>query len=318
MSGVVVVAEHRLGEVREITYELITAAAGLKAQGIGSVSVLAIGGDDELPASLGSAGVDDVITIASPRATFEAHVTERAVAAVVEQRRPTVVLTGHTVDGFGFAPAVAARHGLGFAPNVLSIDVADGTLRARRGVYGDRLVASLEFDRGPVLLMVRPGAYEAAAAGRDAKIDTLSADVGDPLSEHLGFRGLRDADSGGVDITKQRFLLSIGRGIGEEESVERFSNLADRMGATLCASRPLVDAGWVAPARQVGQSGRSVTPSAYLALGISGAIQHLAGIRGADVVIAVNTDPAAPIFDAADYGAVIDVHDLADALEQRL
>jgi electron transfer flavoprotein alpha subunit len=259
-----------------------------------------------------------VITIDSPCPEFDPELTERAVAAVVDDRGPGLILAGHTVDGFGFAPALAARRQLGFAPNVTAVEFADGALAARRGVYGDRLVAALEFDRETVVLMVRPGAHEPAPKAAGATVSALSVDLGEPACEHLGFRPVAAAGSEDIDITRSDFLLSIGRGIGEQESVERFSELAASMGATLTASRPLVDAGWVSPARQVGQSGRTVKPKAYLALGISGAIQHLAGIRDAETVIAVNTDPEAPIFGAADFGAVLDIHDLADALEQAL
>jgi electron transfer flavoprotein alpha subunit len=124
--------------------------------------------------------------------------------------------------------------------------------------------------------------------------------------------------TGDVDITKAEFLLSLGRGIEEKDNIERFEELADKFGATLSVSRPLVDAGWVPGARQVGQSGKTVKPKVYLALGISGAVQHLAGMRTAETIIAVNTDPEAPIFGVAHYGAVMDMFELADELEQTL
>ncbi|MSO41215.1 MAG: electron transfer flavoprotein subunit alpha/FixB family protein [Solirubrobacterales bacterium] len=316
MSGVLVVAEHRQGEVRPITYELITAALKLKEDGAGPVAVLVVGGDDSVAGAVGPSGVDAVVTIDSPTAEFEPHLTERAVAAAIEARQPAVVLTGHTVDGFGFAPAVAAANDFGFASNIVAVEAND-ELTAKRGVYGDRLLAELSFERTPAVLMVRPGASQPADPGGEAPVESLDADLGQSPSEHLAYRSLREGDDE-VDITQSEFLLSIGRGIGDEENVERFQELAEKLGATLTASRPLVDAGWLPPARQVGQSGRTVKPKVYLALGISGAIQHLAGIRDAETVIAVNTDPAAPIFDVADYGASLDVHDLAEALEARL
>jgi electron transfer flavoprotein alpha subunit len=126
-----------------------------------------------------------------------------------------------------------------------------------------------------------------------------------------------EADAGDVDITKADFLLSIGRGVEEADNIPRFTELAERMGATLSVSRPLVDAGWMPSARQVGQSGKTVKPKVYLALGISGAVQHLAGMSGADTIIAVNTDPEAPIFSVADYGAVADLFEVAEELEQQ-
>jgi electron transfer flavoprotein alpha subunit len=117
-----------------------------------------------------------------------------------------------------------------------------------------------------------------------------------------------------VDITKAEFLLSVGRGIEDKDALSQFEELAESMGATLSVSRPLVDAGWVSNARQVGQSGKTVKPKVYLALGISGAVQHLAGMQTADTIIAVNTDPEAPIFRVAHYGAVVDLFDVADEL----
>jgi electron transfer flavoprotein alpha subunit len=131
-------------------------------------------------------------------------------------------------------------------------------------------------------------------------------------SEHAGFR---EAPTGDVDITKADFLLSIGRGVADRENIPRFEELAERLGATLSVSRPIVDAGWMPSARQVGQSGKTVKPRLYLAFGISGAVQHLAGMRTAETIIAVNTDPEAPIFGVAHYGAVADMFELADALE---
>ena len=120
-----------------------------------------------------------------------------------------------------------------------------------------------------------------------------------------------------MDITTAEFLLSIGRGVGERENIPRFEDLAEKMGAVLSVSRPIVDSGWVTNARQVGQSGKTVKPTVYLALGISGAVQHLAGMKTADTIIAVNSDPEAPIFNVAHYGAVADLFDVAEELEKR-
>lgn len=314
-GGTLVVAEHRRGGAREISFELITAALEVKGRNEEPLTVLVVGADDGLAGSLGPDGVDEVLRVETVSPAFDSHVTERALLAAIDRCDPSLVLAGHTVDGFGFAPAAAARQRLGFASNVTAVHAGDEGCTAERGVYGDRLVAALEFEPGTVLLMVRPGAYPAAPASVAAPVSALAVDPAEPQSTHHGFR---EAPAGAVDITKSEVLLSIGRGIGDRENVERFASLAERMGATLSASRPLVDAGWVEGARQVGQSGRTVKPAVYLAFGISGAVQHLAGIRDAGVVVAINADPDAPIFAVADYGAVLDVHDVASALEQRM
>lgn len=314
MSGVLVVSEVRRGEPRDISFELVTAAAELSAAGAGAVTVAVLAsGADDLASAFAAAGVDEVVTVDLPTAHFEAHLATLALARAIDEVDPDVVLVGQTVDGAALAPAIAAERGTGFASNVVSASWSDGKLRAKRGVYGDRLLAELEFDARPAVLMMRSGAYAAAAPDTDVPVRSLGAVDGAAPTEHLGFK---EAASDGIDITKSEFLVSIGRGIGEEENVERFSELADKLGATLSASRPLIDAGWLPSARQVGQSGRTVKPKVYLAFGISGAVQHLAGMRDADTIIAVNTDAEAPIFGVADVGAVVDVFDLADALEQ--
>lgn len=312
MSGVLVVAEHRQGVVRDVTFELISAAAALKANGAGPISVAVVGARAaDLAPEVSSQAVDEIVALPTGAEHYDPHLTEAALGALIDEMGPRAVLVGHTVDGFGFAPALASERRLGFASNVLSVEWMGGELGARRAVYGDRLIAELAFDKPTVVLMLRSGGYAPAEVGGTATVREFDGDFGQPMVRHRGFR---EADRGDVDITASEFLLSIGRGIGEEENVERFAQLAEKLGATLSSSRPLVDAGWMPSSRQVGQSGRTVAPKVYLALGISGAVQHLAGIRDAETVIAVNTDPEAPIFAVARYGAVVDVHELADAL----
>jgi electron transfer flavoprotein alpha subunit len=318
MSGVLVVAESRQGDLREITFELVSAALALAQQGCAPVRVCIVDSDPaRYAAQLGVPGVMEVLTVTSPREQFEAHLQAEAVKALVERLAPEIILNAHSVDAMGYAPAVAAQLGLGFASDALSVDWENGAPVVARGAYGDRLVGRLEFPGKPaVLAMVRAGAYEAVAAddgaapARDADI---ALDASLAATEHLGYR---EAETGDVDITKAGFLLSIGRGVEDEAGVTEFEEIAEQLHATLCVSRPLVDAGLVSAARQVGQSGKTVKPKVYVALGISGAVQHLAGMRKADTIIAVNTDPEAPIFQVAHYGAVADLFDVARALPQ--
>jgi electron transfer flavoprotein alpha subunit len=293
--GVLVIAEARRGQVRDVSLELLTAAAALP----GPVDVLLIG---DAPAEALTAA--ETVLVAR-REHYEPHVAAAAVKAAIERFAPDVILAPHSVDAMGYAPAVAAELGLGFASDVMSV------APVTRGAYGDRLVATLEFD-GPALLMVRAGAYEPAAGGGSATVEELALDEPAPV-QHLGYV---EAEAGDVDITSAGFLLSIGRGVEDADDVAELEQIAERIHATLAVSRPLVDAGLMPAARQVGQSGKTVKPKVYLALGISGAIQHLAGMRQADTIIAVNTDPEAPIFQVAHYGAVADLFDVARALPQ--
>jgi electron transfer flavoprotein alpha subunit len=304
--------------LREVSLELVSAAREVKEAAGGRLAVAVIGADAErFAGDLAADGVDEVLTVMAPVANFEAHVWQRALESLIESEQPALVLAGHTIDSLGFAPAVAARAGLGFASDVTAISWAD-ELRARRGAYGDKLQAELEFPgKACTLLTVRPGIFPVASPGGGAApARPVPIDLdGVARTEHVEFV---EASAGDVDITKADFLLSIGRGIEDKDNIPRFEELAERFGATLSVSRPLVDAGWMPSARQVGQSGKTVKPRVYLALGISGAVQHLAGMRNADTIIAVNTDPEAPIFGVAHYGAVVDLFEVMDELEQAL
>ena len=318
MSDVLVVAETRRGELREVSLELVSAAREVAQSSGGRVTAAVIGADaDRFASDLAAVGVDEVLTVATPCEHFEAHVWQRALEALIASERPALVLLGHTIDSLGFAPAVAARGGLGFASDVTAISWADGA-RVRRGAYGDKLQVELDFPgRTCTLLTVRPGTFAVAPTGAaPAPARVVQVDLGGVArTEHVSFR---EASTGDVDITKAEFLLSIGRGVEDKDNIPRFEQLAERLGATLSVSRPLVDAGWMPSARQVGQSGKTVKPRLYLAFGISGAVQHLAGMRAAETIIAVNTDPEAPIFGVAHYGAVADLFEVADELEQAL
>jgi electron transfer flavoprotein alpha subunit len=318
MSGVLVIAEARLGELRDVSLELVSAALSVKADAGGRVAVAVLDQEpDRFADRLAVDGVDEVLLVPTPTEHFEAHVAGRALAELIAAESPSLVLLGFTIDSLGFAPAVAAKDGLGFASDVTALRW-DGGLVAERGSYGDKLVSELEFPgKQTTVLLLRGGTFEPAEASGAAPVTRsveLSLD-GVAKTEHLGFQ---EAESSDVDITKAAFLLSIGRGIEDQDNIPRFERLADKLGATLSSSRPLVDAGWMPSARQVGQSGKTVKPRVYLALGISGAVQHLAGMRTAETIIAVNTDPEAPIFGVATYGAVVDMFELADKLEQQL
>jgi electron transfer flavoprotein alpha subunit len=305
--SVLVVAEHLQGRVRDVTYELISAALEHR----GPVTVAVIGAD---PASLDVSreGVDEVVHVKVGQSEFENDVYQAALESLLAERKPDVVLLGFTVNSMGYGGAVAARLGLGFASDVFAVALEGESLVATRAFYGSKVHAELEFPAGePALLLLRPTVWPPAAAGGSP---TVSEHPLEPVESRARHRELREAAKGDVDITTAEFLLSIGRGNGEQETVAMFEELAEKIGATLAVSRPIVDAGWMPNARQVGQSGKTVKPKVYLAFGISGAVQHLAGMKTSETIIAVNTDPEAAIFDVAHYGAVADLFDVAEEL----
>jgi len=311
MNGVLVVAEHLRGRVRDVTRELVSAGRDLG----GPVEVAVIAKD---PSSLADAvnveGVDSILNVAVEQEEFENDVYQQAVEALVRERRPDVILLGFTVNSMGYGPALAAKLGLGFASDVFSLRREDGALVVERAFYGAKINAEIEFPgKSQVLLLLRPTAWPPAEGQGSASVSDFSVSIGESRARHRQFV---EVPAGDVDINTADFLLSIGRGIGDKENIPIFEELAEKMGATLAVSRPLVDAGWMPSTRQVGQSGKTVKPKVYLAFGISGAVQHLAGIKASGTIIAVNTDPEAAIFNVAHYGAVADLFDVAEELEK--
>ena len=309
--SVLVVAEHLRGECRPITHELVSAAKELE----GPVTVAVIASDPaQLTPQIDVEGVNEIVTVKVDAEEFENDVFQQALEALVADRKPTVILLGFTVNSMGFGPAVAAKLGLGFASDVFALRNDSGSLLAERAFYGSKVHAELEFpSKEQVLLLVRPTTWPAAEGQGSATVTDFPVTIQGSRARHKNFE---EVAAGDVDITTADFLLSVGRGIGDKENLPRFEELADKMGATLSVSRPIVDAGWMANARQVGQSGKTVKPKVYLALGISGAVQHLAGMKTSGTIIAVNSDPEAAIFNVAHYGAVADLFEVTEELEK--
>ena len=310
--SVLVVAEHLRGQVRPITLELVSAAKELGEE----VSVAVIAKDPAAVADqVDVEGVKEIVGVRVEQEEFENDVYCQAVEQLISDRSPDVVLVGFTVNGMGYAPALAAKLGIGFASDVFSIDAQASGLVVERAFYGSKVHAEVEFPEGKtVLLMIRPTAWPPVEGAGGAVEAELEASISGSRARHVDFQEV--AASGDVDITAADFLLSVGRGVGEKENLVQFEGLAEKMGATLSVSRPLVDQGWMPNSRQVGQSGKTVKPKVYLALGISGAVQHLAGMKTSGTIIAVNTDPEAAIFNVAHYGAVADLFEVAEELEK--
>jgi electron transfer flavoprotein alpha subunit len=309
--SVLVVAEHLRGELKPVTLELVSAARELG----GPVTVAVLARDPAAAAAAANvAGVDEVLAVRVEPEDFETDVWQAAVERLVEERRPRATLLGFTVNSMAYGPALAAKLGLGFASDVFGLRDEDGAVVAERSFYGAKVNGEVEFPgHEGVVLLVRPTAWPPAEGEGSASVTEMDAPAVASRARHRDWVEVQAAD---VDITTADFLLSVGRGVGEKENLEQFEELAGKMGATLSVSRPLVDAGWMPSARQVGQSGKTVKPKVYLALGISGAVQHLAGMKTSGTIIAVNTDPEAAIFNVAHYGAVADLFEVAEELEE--
>jgi electron transfer flavoprotein alpha subunit len=222
------------------------------------------------------------------------------------------------VNGMACAAAVAARLGAGFASDVLALKAEGGEIVATRGAYGNKVNLEVVFPKREIVVLALRGAtYPMPTNPGSASVRALDLDVA-AAAGSMQHTGYIEAPPSNIDISKAEYILSVGRGIQEKENIPRFEQLADKMGFTFGCSRPIVDAGWLPKAHQVGQSGKvASTCKVYIALGISGAVQHLYGMKHIDTIIAVNTDPEAPIFNVATYGVNVDLFELTKELESQ-
>jgi electron transfer flavoprotein alpha subunit len=316
VSGLLVIAEQRRGELRPVSLELIGAAQSLRREGDSVAVALLAPSPGALIEPLKLAGVDEIVTVKVTAPEFDPDTFESAIGALIAERKPDVVLVAHSVDSFGFAAALAAKLGLGFATDVFKVERQDGELVATRGGYGQKVNVEVDFPgRATVLLAVRGNVFKPPEQKASPRVSEFSAPPVSSRSTGREFIELAAADD--VDMTAAEFILTIGRGIGEEAKVAQFKELADAIGATLGCSRPIADAGWLPKSRQVGQSGKTASAcKLYIAMGVSGAIQHLAGMKHVAIIVAVNSDAEASIFGVAKYGIVGDIFEIAEELRR--
>jgi electron transfer flavoprotein alpha subunit len=311
---VLVVAEHRRGELRDPSYEAITAGGQLADATDGEVHVAVVGGDTaEFGEDLNREGVDAVHTVANGE-EFNHDVTVQAVEQLADALEPTYLLAPHTVNGLDYVPALAQRLDLPLVTDAVALDAEDG-LTVTRELYGGKTEGEIEVAGERAVVTVRPGEWPVAEGVGEAAVEPFEVTIEEDAVRST-VTGFQEVGAGDVDITEADVLVSVGRGIEEEDNLDIIHDLADALDATVSSSRPIVDNGWLPKDRQVGQSGKVVTPDVYIAIGISGAVQHVAGMKGADTIVAINTDPSAPIFDIADYGIVDDLFDVVPALTE--
>ncbi|GAB7091958.1 electron transfer flavoprotein subunit alpha/FixB family protein [Halorubrum luteum] len=310
MSDVVAVAEHRRGELRDVSYELITAGRELADAIDGDLHLAVIGGDvDRFAETLDRPGVDTIHTVANGE-EFDHNVYQSAVETLLARTEASAIVAPNSVNGLDYVPALAESYDLPLVTDAIGFEYDDG-LTVTREMYGSKVETTVDVAGDRFALTIRGGEWEPAEGVGDAAVESVEVDLPESGARVKGFEEVAGGD---VDISEAEVLVSVGRGIEEEENLDVVEELAETIGATLSASRPIVDNGWLPKNRQVGQSGKVVTPEVYIAVGISGAVQHVAGMKGSDTIVAINTDPNAPIFDIADYGIVGDLFDVVPAL----
>lgn len=323
-KDVYVFAEQRDGEIQKVSMELIGKAREL-ADILGQKVVAILAGHEieEKSKELISHGADQVIIMDNP--ILEEYVTEpyaKAVTAVVNEFQPEIVLYGATAIGRDLAPRVAARIHTGLTADCtsLSIDEETKNLLMTRPAFGGNIMATIICaEHRPQMATVRPGVM--VALPQDNKRSGVIQKLEVPFKEsdmNIKIREIVKESKTCADITEAKVLISAGRGIGSLEKIEMLHELADVLDGEISSTRAVVDAGWMEHDKQVGQTGKTVRPNLYFACGISGAIQHVAGMEGSDYVIAINKNGDAPIFQAADLGIIGDINAIVPKLIQAI
>jgi electron transfer flavoprotein alpha subunit len=318
MAGILVFVEQRNGEIRAASLQAVSEARRLASgPGWSVAAVLPGAGVAGVAPSLGGYGAHKVYLADDP--AFQLYSSEgyaAAVARAVEQAQPTAVLFAGTAMGRDLAPRVAARLGVGALADVVELTLDGEALVAKRPVYSGKAFATVDTaGKMPQVITLRPNVFAAEEAGGSAEIVSL-----DGLSPTIRavVKQLKDTGGGELDVAEADIIVSGGRGIKGPENFALIRELAGALGGAVGASRAVVDAGWIEHKHQVGQTGKVVSPSLYVAAGISGAIQHLAGMSSSKVIVAINKDPDAPIFKVADYGVVGDLFEVIPPMVEEI
>jgi electron transfer flavoprotein alpha subunit len=312
-KNVLVVAESRGGAIKGITKEAVGCAVDLAGQLGGEVHSLLLGDVDRAD-ELAACGGAKVLRFEDP--LLEQYTPEGWTAAVsraIEAGDYALVLTGHSYQAIDFFPRLAAAHDAALVPDVTAVSVEDGRCVFSRKVMNGKLDArTVPQGDGVVFASLQQGAFPPQPVEGVAAIEDFTADLAGVATRTVV--EVKEAEKGDVDLSAADIIVAGGRGVGDKDKFAVVFDLAETLGAAVGASRPPCDSEWVEHERQIGSSGQVVAPKLYIALGISGAIQHVVGMRGAQCIVAINKDPNAAIFQEASYGIVGDLHEVVPAL----
>lgn len=316
-ADIYVLIEHVQDQVTDLSYAMLAAGREL-AQGTGGDLVALLLGQDgqELAANLAA---DRVFYVDHPALRdFSPDAYQRVIQALVSEGSPRAVIMGETTIGADVAGVLSAGLGLPLVSLCRVLRVEAGTLTFVSQICGGKILAEGELPEPTALVTMVPGGFKADAGRSDKppEIVSMAAPSLDDLRVQL--KEYVEPEIGDVDISKEPILVAVGRGIQQESNLELVQDLAEALGGEVCASRPVVDQGWMSTSRLVGKSGKTVKPKLYLAIGISGAPEHSEGIADTDMLIAINTDEKAPIFDIAKYGTAADLFDLVPVLTEKI
>jgi electron transfer flavoprotein alpha subunit len=320
MTELFVLSEHRQGEIRDVTFEMLTKGRELAEKTNTDLTAVLLGHNLEEHDKRLADHAKRVLTIDDARLeNFNSETYQKVLSHVINQRKPSLTLIAHTSFGVDLAPSLATELKLPLATDCVDVDFEGERLAITRQVYGGKVNVKARLRISPsYIVTIRPAAFEPkevkSSGGEIVKIES-------PLSEEIEYKRFIEyvqPAAGEVDITAADILIGIGRGIKDADNMPIVEGLADTLGGVLACSRPIVDKEWLPTDRQVGTSGKTVKPKLYIAIGVSGAFQHITGMKNSDLIIAINKDPKAPIFRVADYGIVEDLFKVVPLLKSKI
>jgi electron transfer flavoprotein alpha subunit len=316
-GNIYVVIEHLQGQVSEISYVMLAAGRALASGTGGDLIAILLGHEAQsLAADLAA---DRVLYMDDPAlAEFTPEAYQLALAELIKAETPRAVLLGDTSVGAEVAGALSVRLDLPLVSRCSAVHAKEGTPTFVSQICGGKIMAQGELPGPTALVTMVPAGFKAEEGQSDQPADVTSIPAPSLDGLRVTLKQYIEPEVGDVDISTEPILIAVGRGIQQEANLELAEELASALGGTICASRPVVDQGWLPISRLVGKSGKSVKPKVFLAIGISGAPEHVEAVTGSETIIAINTDPAAPIFDIAKYGANVDLFELVPALTEQL
>src|SRR5881296_3200609 len=320
MAGdVLVLAEHLEGRIAPSTLEAIAIGRDLASRSGGHVRVALLGEKVRgLADSLAGCGVEVLLVEDSALVEYTPDAYGQAAQSIVESTRPRLILVAHTSQGYDLAPALAGMMDLPLVTNCLALRFDGERLVASRRLLNEKVQAEVEIASSrPIVATVRPGSVKPAGPSAGGTVSVMPVRI-DPSKARTRFLSIERPQVQDIDIAGADIIVSAGRGIQKKENLPLIEEFAKTLGGVVGASRPLTDMDWLPKTRQVGQSGKTVRPKLYVACGISGAMQHVAGMKDASLIVAINTDPSAPIFEVAHVGIVADVLKLLPATLKEL
>ncbi len=319
MDEIFVLVEHRQGKIRDITGEMLGAGERLAAELGGSLTAVLFG--------KGVKSHAEEIAIVTPKVLvmeddvlehFNSIPYQKALSSLLSKYQPRLTLIGHTAFGMDLAPSLAIEKGIPLATDCMGLSYEGGRLKVTRSIYGGKVQATVSLrDSDGYLATVRPGAFPAAKPREQKGNIVIEPSSLSGVPDVKKFIEYIEAPVTGEDITQAEIIVSIGQGIGGPENIPLIEEVAKNLGGVIACSRPVVDRNWLPKDRQVGISGKTVKPKVYLAIGISGAFQHVTAMQGSEMIIAINKDPHAPIFSVADYGIVDDFKNIIPVLKEK-